>query len=138
MNRIALWEAYGLFEAVAIPPPEGPVGAAGQVVNLDQSEGLTDLVPALIRDTREEFDLPSMYLVPIYGAVFDAVLQELAEGRPREEIRALFLESATAYVRGFQSDIMEAVVQGICEAVEDALAGLSRRYESPWRATDDP
>src|SRR4051794_19569998 len=53
VNRIALLTEYGMFEAVGIPPPEpGPIGAAGRVINLDEPEGVTDLVPALNRATR--------------------------------------------------------------------------------------
>ena len=86
VNRIALLTEYGLFESAGIPPPEGgPVGAAGRVVNLDEPEGMTDLVPALARNTREEFDLPSMERASIYRRIYYAVLLELAEGRPRKK-----------------------------------------------------
>jgi hypothetical protein len=137
-NRIALWTKFGLLEAVHVPPPEGPAGAAGRVVNLDELEGMTDLVPAQTRTTREEFDLPSQFRASIYGATHDAVLQELAKGRSPEELRAFFVESAAAYERESRTDVDDAVVQGIREAVEDALAGRPVRYESPWRVTGEP
>jgi hypothetical protein len=138
VNRIALWTEYGLLEAVHVPPPEGPAGAVGRVINLDEPEGMTDLVPALTRSTREEVDLPSVFLASIYGATYGAVLQELAKGQSPEEVRAFFLESAAAYWREPRTDVADAVIQGIREALEDALAGRPVRHESPWRVTDDP
>jgi hypothetical protein len=131
VNRIALLTKYGLFEAVGIPPRKGPVGAAGRVINLDEPEGMTDIVPALTRTTRDEFDLPSVTRADIYRMTYDAVLRKLAEGRSPEEVRAFFLEGAAAYERESQADDMGATVEGIREAVQDALAGRPSRYESP-------
>jgi hypothetical protein len=137
VNRIALLTEYGLSESVGIPPPEGPPGAAGRVVNLDEPEGVTDLVPALTRTTREEFDLPSEFRASVYWGTYYAVLEELAKGRSPEEVSASILSSATAFERDPRTDVGDAVAQGIREAVEDALAGRPVRYESPRRVIGD-
>jgi hypothetical protein len=101
---------------------------------MDEPEGTTDIVPALTRNTRGEFDLPSMTRASIYSAIYDAVLREIAAGGSPEEVRATFLQSAAAYHRECPADVIAACVEGIREAVEDALAGRPLRYEPPYGA----
>ncbi len=135
VNRIALFTEFGLFEAVSITPPKfGPVNAAGCVINSHEPEGTTDLVPALTRTTREEFDIISMTRASIYFAIYDAVRQEIGAGKSSEEVRATFLQSASAYQLEYSADVVKACAEGILEAVEDALAGRPMRYRPPYGA----
>ncbi len=135
VNRIALFTEYGLFEAVSIPPPKcGLVGAAGQVINLDEPEGTTDLVPALTRTTREEFDIISMTRASIYFAIYDAVRQEIGAGKSSEEVRATFLQSAAAFQLEYPTDVEKACAEAILEAVQDALADRPMRYKPLYGA----
>ena len=88
VNRIAILTQFGLHEMVGIPTSGRSVGAAGYVVNLDQPEPMKDLVPALARATRAEFDLARLSREWVYANSYMFVRREIGSGRTREELRA--------------------------------------------------
>jgi hypothetical protein len=134
VNRIALWAEYGLLETVGIHPSASPIGSAGSVFDPDRPANVTDIVPALTRANREEFDLPSTVKVSIYLAVYDDVRSEIAKRKPPEEIRAFFLQSVRVNERERPPDIIQAIIEGTVESVEDALAARPIRYKLPFGA----
>jgi hypothetical protein len=91
VNRIALIAKYGVADLVgAWFTTPGP-GSAGRVVDLDAPDGMIDIVPALTRATRPEFDLLALSRGPIYQTCYKLVREEASAGRTAEEVRALLL-----------------------------------------------
>jgi len=122
VNRIVLLTQFGLHETVGVPSSGRRVSAAGYVVNLDQPEGMKDIVPALARATRAEFDLLTLGREWVYGASYTFVRREIDAGRTQEELRAQILP--------FIEHIRE-LADTVREAVEDALANRPMRVEKP-------
>jgi len=120
VNRIALLTQFGLLEVVGVSTSGRMVGAAGYVVNLDQPEPTKDVVPALARATRPEFDLPTLSWQWVYAAWYTFVRHEIGAGRAHEEIRAQILPIIEH--SGEHADVAR-------EAVEDALANRPMRVE---------
>ena len=122
VNRIALLSRYGRVEMVGAPPPTAGPEAAGHVVDLESPPGMIDIVPALARATRPEYDLLSLSRGPLYHACYTHVRNEIRSGKAAEEIRADLLP----LIRG-SGELADA----LREALEDALAGRPPKYEGP-------
>jgi hypothetical protein len=120
VNRIAHIAGNGQVEMVGAPPPTAGPEAAGHVVDLESPPGMIDIVPALARSKRPEYDLPSLHRGPRYHSFYTLVRDEIRSGRTPDEVRAqLFplIERA--------GDLIDTVR----DALEDALAGRPPKYE---------
>jgi hypothetical protein len=119
VNRVALFTRFGLFEAVGFPNSAREASALGHVVNLDQPDGMKDIVPELTRATRDEFDLPSLNLGSMYRGVYDFVKHQINAGETDEGIRSRLLSNVEGIAE--LSDLIR-------QAVEEALADHPPRY----------
>jgi hypothetical protein len=133
VNRIALVTESGLHEAVGFPSHiEDKVGPGGYVVNTDEPEATTDIVPELTRANLADFGLPTLDLSlstlgreAFYACFYKSVRDALVAGKTPEEIQAGFLSHKASLGR---------LAELAKNAVEDALANRPMRYEDPFEA----
>jgi hypothetical protein len=126
VNRVALFIRFGLFEAVGFPSGAGDVGAAGHVVNLDQPEGMKEIIPAVRRTTLPEIDSLPLCKGVVYHCVYDYVRSEIEAGKTETEIRAWIPLNTE------NTEEPTDAVREMLEAVEDALANRPMRYNNPF------
>jgi hypothetical protein len=130
VNRVALFIKSGLFDAVGFPSNTSEVGEGGYVVDLDQTEGIKKIFPAVRRETLPEVDLPVLHPGVVYHCVYETVKHEINAGTTEEEIRARIPTNMDNI-----GELTDAVREA-AEAVEDASACFFvplRRGDDTWR-----
>jgi hypothetical protein len=88
-------------------------------VDLEAPDEMIDIVPALTRVTRPEYDLPALSRGPIYQTCYTLAREEARARRTAEEVRALLLP----LIEG-AGELADAAR----EALERALAGRPPKY----------